>query len=114
MMSVQADKLKNDLDRLFREWMSGDEGRVLIAPTKADVAAVESLVAEADLADLTKEVAIVVANAIGDAIEGIGARPADYWRLNLGETVAKRLSKTLANPSAEFTALVQGTLKGRG
>jgi hypothetical protein len=111
---AHADRLKQDLDSLLREWEFSDEGRTLTTPTKANVASVEALVQEADLDNLTKEVAVVVALAIADGIASLGLRPADYWRLRLGETVAKRLAKALAEPSKEFVALVQGTLKGQG
>lgn len=114
-MSDRADSLRKDLDALMQEWMFGDEGRVLIRPTKADVDAVKKQAEELSEKEMQREVAVLLAELLADHIQQQGKRPADYWRVEgLAETVAKKLGKALQGSSDTFVSTFQATLKGIG
>jgi hypothetical protein len=114
-MSDRADSLRKDLDSLVQEWMFGDEGRVLIRPTKADQALVQKLAEEMPQKEMEREVAVLLAELLAVYIQQQGKRPADYWRMEgLAETVAKKLAKALQGSSDTFSSTFQATLKGIG
>lgn len=114
-MSERSDRLKKDLDALMAEWMFGDEGRILIAPTKSDVEKAKALVADIPEKDLLTELGVVAGSMAAEAILRAGKRPADYWRVeDIHKDLAARLSKALASNPEAFATAIKASLKGGG
>lgn len=97
------------------EWMFGDEGRILIAPTEADKKKVLEMAEAIPDADLLKNCGIIVGEMLVEAILASGKRPADYWRgKELPEKLAARIQNALKSDPTAFVSVVQATLKGGG
>lgn len=116
-MSTKVDHLRHELDALIvKEWVSGgDEGLILIRATKEQRETTELLAKEFPAEIALTDVAVVVAERFCEMLEQQGMRPADFWRMSsLAESVAKQMSKALAENPAEFSGAFLATLKGRG
>lgn len=116
-MSTKVDQLRRELDVLLvKEWVpAGDEGLILLRATKEQRETAEMLAKEDPQFPTMTDVAVVAAERFCERLEQQGMRPADFWRMSsLADSVAKQLSKALAESPAEFTSAFAATLKGRG
>ena len=113
-MSERTLRLRRELDSLFTERLSGDEGLTLTTATRAQHDEVAKLVETMPLEPVLTEVAVLMASTVGDAIQQKGLRPADYWRDGLCDILVRRLVKALGEPPKECVAAFQATLRGRG
>lgn len=113
-MTERTDILRHELDSLFRE-ATGDDGKILIAPTKKDreevLAAVENIPNEVILSSF----AVVSGQLVSGILTQMGKRPADYWRdEKLAKAVSSRIGKALQGKAEVFTVAFQAALKGGG
>lgn len=112
-MTQRTDSLSRELQAIFLEWGYGDEGLTLTRATKEDHATVAALAETMPLDDLVREIAVVVADVVGTAIQQKGLRPADYSKDKpVAEMLAGRIAKAL--PSDTFATAFQAYLRGRG
>lgn len=113
-MTARADSLKQELQSLYREW-SGDEGLLLTRATEADHAEVAELVKTMPLEEIVQAVAVVLSEAVCDAVQQQGKRPADYWKdTGLAQVMAERVAKVLKEPQGEYAAAFHAYMRGRG
>lgn len=114
-MTQRTDSLRRELDSLLKEGLFGDDGRVLITPTKADAKAVLDAVEAMPEGPFLTEIATMSAAAVAEALVQQGKRPADYWKNeDIPKAVAKKLSKALQGNAEAFVSAFQATLKGGG
>ena len=112
-MSERSEKLKKDLDSLMSEWMSGDEGRILIRPTAADRKKAFEVAKNVPDDYFARKIAVLVAGMVTDALVTQGKRPADYWQdKDIPAALATRLAKVLQTDV--FVSTFQAILKGGG
>lgn len=116
-MSTKVDQLRRELDTLLvKEWVpAGDEGLILLRATKEQRETAVKLAEDFPPSVVLTDVAVVVAERFCEMLEQQGMRPADFWRMSsLVDSVAKQVSKALAENPAEFAGAFAATLKGRG
>jgi hypothetical protein len=114
-MTQRTDSLRKDLNGLLKEWSFGDEGRVLIAPTKADLKAVSDAVDAMPDSQFLTEFAVLAASLVSEHVVQTGKRPADYWKNDdIPKSLARRLGKALQGDSESFVSAFKAALKGGG
>lgn len=114
-MTQRTDSLRKELDVLLKEWSFGDEGRVLIAPTKADLKLVSDAVEAMPDAQFLTEFAVLSASLVAEHVVQMGKRPADYWKNDdIPKLLARRLGKALQGDADAFVSAFKAALKGGG
>jgi hypothetical protein len=116
-MSTKVDLLRKELESLTlaERLGSGDEGLILIRPTKAQNEQAVYTAASFPVEQVLTDLAVVLADAYCESLEQQGMRPADFWRIDsLSETIANRVAAALKRQPSEFSSAFRATMKGRG
>lgn len=107
-----VDVLK-DLENVFGEAVAS--GRVMTTPSGLTIDLVKDILDKFDLAQIMKDLGLVVAREIADKIESVALRPADYADLpDLSAIVSQRLMHELAKDNETFANSLISNLRNRG